>query len=102
MSHEKEPSVPSPTLQAPQTGLLTNQGTQNPGPASAHSVSAAMMPRNRTQAVPVMTLRPGTGHRFHPSRLATRGPAIASMNGHSSNPTTTVSYTHLTLPTNRE
>ena len=33
--------------------------------------------------------RPGTGHRFHPSRLATRVPANESINGHSSNPMTT-------------
>jgi hypothetical protein len=35
-----------------------------------------------TQMVPVMMLRPGTGHLFQRILLATLGPAIASMNGH--------------------
>ena len=34
-----------------------------------------------TKIEPVMMLRPGTGHFFHPNRLATRGPIIESRNG---------------------
>ena len=34
-----------------------------------------------TKIEPVMMLRPGTGHFFHPSLLATRGPSAESRNG---------------------
>src|ERR1700752_4733653 len=70
---QRKPSGFPLIFHAPHTGLLTNQGRQNVGPARAQNSSSAMPSSASTKIVPVMMLRPGTGQLFQPRRAAHHG-----------------------------